>query len=211
MKDMRAVNRFVGVALTIGLFAACADEVTAPSPEPSEETSVESSDESLAVKGPPPDVSGAWTWNNVESIRMPTHIAVMVGINPEGPNTLARCESAGSMTLLQAGSSFEGIAHKTSNSCVTKGGQTFQQPGTVFSVVDGQVRGQQLRFSFESFLVRPCPHRAVIRDVVGGLAVALDGTGRCILPGHPQSESPLTPDPPPGGTSVTLNWEAERP
>lgn len=211
MSNMGAVTRFAGLALTIGLFAACADDVTAPSPEPSEETSVESSDEALTVNGPPPDVSGAWNWNNVESIRMPTHIAAMVGVNPEGPNTLARCESAGSMTLLQAGSSFEGIAHKTSNSCVTKGGQTFQQPGTVFSIVDGQVRGGQLSFSFESFLVRPCPHRAVIRDVGGGLAVALSGTGRCILPGHPQSESPLAVDPPPGGTSVTLSWEAVRP
>lgn len=211
MRSMGAVTRFAGLALTIGLFAACADDVTAPSPETSEATFVESSGEALAFHGTAPDVSGAWNWTSIESIRMPTHVAAMVGVNPEGPNTLARCQSAGSMTLLQTGSSFEGTALKTSNSCVTKGGQTFQQPGTVFSIVDGQVLGQQLRFSFESFLVRPCPHRAVIGDVVGGLAGSLDGTGRCILPGHPQSESPIAADPPPGGTSVTLSWEAVRP
>lgn len=43
------------------------------------------------------------------------------------------------------------------------------------------------------------------------MAGALSGMGRCMLLGHPQSESPLSMDPPPGGTSKTLSWEAVRP
>ncbi len=157
------------------------------------------------------DVSGAWTWTSVEVLRMPTHVAAMVGIDPEGPNTHARCESAGSMTLAQTGAAFEGTATREANACLTRGGQSFQQPGVALWVSDGRITGGSVRFSFATATVTPCPHQAVISSEEGGLATALRGRGRCVIPGHPLSESPIVLDPPPGGTSTTLVWEAARP
>ena len=157
-----------------------------------------------------PDVSGTWNWSNEERLRMPPFVAGLVGIVPEGPNTHARCESLGSMTLSQSGDTFDGNATKSFNSCVTKGGQLFQQPGAVFQI-EGRIAGMTMDFSFSTPTVAPCPHHAVISANENGVAVALSGTGHCILPGHPQSESSLAQDPPPGGTSKTISWEAVRP
>ncbi|HSJ63577.1 MAG TPA: hypothetical protein VK922_06660 [Gemmatimonadaceae bacterium] len=50
----------------------------------------------------------------------------------------------------------------------------------------------------------------VITDESGGVATGFSGTGRCVLPGHPQSESIVPADPPPGGTSKTLRFDAWR-
>lgn len=196
------ISATVIAAAAIGIALACADTTTAPPLEPREAQ--------LSVEAPSLDIGGVWNWSNLESIRMPPEVANMVGVVPEGPNTHARCESSGFMNVTQTGSTFEGIAFKSSNSCTTKGGQSFQQAATVLSIANGRIGGRQLEFSFESFIIRPCPHRAVV-EVAEGVAVALHGSGRCILPGHPQSESPLAIDPPPGGTSVTLEWEARRP
>jgi hypothetical protein len=163
-----------------------------------------------------PDLDGGdWSWSSVERLRLPEDFVLamgpLLGIVPEGENTHALCESAGSMTLVQTGTTFEGTAVKEFNSCETTGGQIFQQPSVNFFVVDGRIRGNSVYFSFESATVKPCPHQVVITETDGDSVVGLSGTGRCILPGHPQSESPVSLDPPPGGTSKTLNWEASRP
>jgi hypothetical protein len=114
------------------------------------------------------------------------------------------------MTLVQTNERFSGSASRTSNSCRTAGGQTFQQPEAALQVTDGSVRGVSAHFSINSMNVRPCPHRVTIAADRQGVGQSLSGTGHCVLPGHPQSESPLALDPPPGGTSVTLVWEAVR-
>lgn len=163
-----------------------------------------------------PDLAGNdWSWSNVEKLRLPLEFlagpGAGLGIVPEGENTHAICESSGSMTLVQAGAMFEGVAMKETNACETTGGQMFQQPGEVFAIANGRINGNSAHFSFQSPTVKPCPHQVVITDVDNGRVTGLSGTGRCILPGHPQSESPFVQDPPPGGTSKTLNWEASRP
>jgi hypothetical protein len=160
--------------------------------------------------GTPPDVSGAWNWSRVEVLRMPPFVAGLVNIVPEGPNTHARCVSSGTLLLVQTGSSFSGTATKTANACTTHGGQAFEQPGIQFQIVDGHISGHSVQFSVEEPIVAPCPHRAVI-SFEAGVPSALNGTGRCVLPGHPQSSSPLPLEPPPGGTSTTISWNAVRP
>jgi hypothetical protein len=164
----------------------------------------------VVLPASPADLSGAWNWSRSEILRMPPLVAALVGIVPEGSNTHARCESSGTLLLVQAGSSFSGTATKTANACTTNGGQTFVQPGNQFQIVDGRISGNSVHFSIEEPIVAPCPHRAVIA-VEAGVPSALNGTGRCVLPGHPQSTSPLPFDPPPGGTSTTINWSAIRP
>ena len=54
-----------------------------------------------------------------------------------------------------------------------------------------------------------CPYHATI-SMEGGQAVSLNGSGRCIEPGHPLSGIPLDP-PDQAGASPTINWEAVRP
>ena len=203
---MRASLLLSGTAAL--LLAGCT--MTPAGSEPQSLTTLPPTAASAVQPGSPPDLSGAWNWSNVEVLRMPTFVAMMVGIKPEGLNTQARCESAGTMTLVQTGASFSGSAARTFNACETKGGQTFQQPGTAFQVSNGRITGSSIRFSFDSPPVTPCPHQAVISAVEGGIAGALIGTGRCIVPGHPQSDSPLQLDPPPGG-SKTIEWTATRP
>lgn len=163
-----------------------------------------------AIASTPIDISGTWTWSNEEIVKFPPFVAAMLGIAPEGPNTHARCESEGDMTLNQTGSTFAGQAIKTFNQCVTKGGQVFQQPSSQLFVQDGAIQGNNLSFSFASATVRPCPHSATASGPPGGVAVSLTGTGHCYLPGHPRSESPNVL-PPPGGTTKTVRWEATRP
>jgi hypothetical protein len=161
-----------------------------------------------------PDVSEAWNWTRVEHLTMPAWVAQFVaGIVPEGPVTQAYCESAGTMNLSQSGATFSGPAAQTWISCVTKGGHEFQPPGwdLEIAVVDGRMKGSSIQFSFNSATPAPCPHHGVISAVTGGKATALSASGRCFVPGHPKSESPIVLLPPPAGTSKTLAWEAVRP
>jgi hypothetical protein len=157
------------------------------------------------------DLSGAWLWSNVEELSFPPFIALMLGIMPEGDLTRARCESSGTMTIVQTGASFDGMAEKLTNDCMTDGGQPFTQPGTTFAITDGRVTGGSIHFSFESAMVAPCPHQARITAVDDDAAVALSGRGRCVLPGHPRSQSPIQMEPPPQGSSRTTSWGASRP
>lgn len=204
-------TRGVAALLAIGFLASCSSEdltgvADRAGANPSEVTGA-----SLA------DISGEWNWRNEEILSFPPFIAAMLGVVPEGPeghNTRARCESAGTMTLVQSGDTFTGTATKTFNDCETKGGQSFNQPGAFLLISDGRITGRSLQFSFTgSVTVTPCPHHAVVSAVDNGVAVALSGTGRCILPDHPQSESPFQQDPQTdkGGLSKTLSWEAVRP
>lgn len=159
------------------------------------------------------DVSGDWNWSDVSHLTLPVFVAELTGIEPEGPITHARCEAAGTMTLTQTGTSFGGVAMTNFQQCVTLGGQVFSSPdaGLPKAVGDGRIRGASVRFSFSNVVVTPCPYHAVISGVQDGVARALRGGGRCVVPGHPQSESPVMLDPPPGGTSKTLRWVAVRP
>lgn len=156
------------------------------------------------------DLDGDWTWTSEEHLTFPDWVAVAIfGIQPEGPTMSARCENEGTMSLDPSGPGFTGELLFTAHECVTRSGQTFQDPGAFVprEIVDGILSGRSLRMLVDSPLV-DCELHAVIGDAVGGLAVALDGGGRCIVPGHPQSE--LSVPPPPAGTSKILHWNAVR-
>jgi hypothetical protein len=209
---MMRLPRLLAVVLGLALLAGCSDDgVTGVWEGPTEpHAGLQSSHVTAASTF---DISGTWSWSEVSQLRMPTFVAEdLVGIDAEGPMTHARCEAAGTMTLVQTGGSFSGMAMTNFQQCVTRGGQVFSSPdaGLPKVVADGQIRGASLSFSFSNFVVTPCLYHAVI-SAEDGSAGGLKGTGRCILPGHPQSESPVEMDPPPGGTSKALSWEAVRP
>jgi hypothetical protein len=208
--NMSQSRTLLALALVAALLPACSDlNPVGVEPESAEPQSIAQASRAA------PDLSGAWNWRNEETLRMPRWfveaMGPVLGITPEGENTHAHCESSGTMTLAQTGIEFEGTATKTFNACETTGGQTFKQPGVAIQVADGVIRGRSTHFSFQTATVRPCPHHAVVSEVQDGVVVALTGAGRCVLPGHPQSDSPINLDPPPGGTSTTLSWEASRP
>jgi hypothetical protein len=167
-----------------------------------------------ANAGPTPDLGGSWNWSSEEHLTFPAWVAATVfGFTPseiEGPIMSARCENAGTMTLVQADGTFTGVLTRTMHQCVTKGGQPFQDPGAFGSVAiaDGQIRGRSVHF-LRAGVMLDCPRYGVISEVEGGVAIAMKGTGRCIVPGHPKSRVPL--DPPPAGTSKALSWHAVRP
>jgi hypothetical protein len=159
--------------------------------------------------GMPIDISGAWDLSRTHQVTAPDWVAELIfGIEPEGPVTLFRCVSSGSMNLTQAGGGFAGTAAWTSNLCETKGGQVFSA-GFPPITIEGEIRGGSVRFDWTEAGMLICPHEGVIMEVEGATAVHLSGTGRCVLPGHPLSPVPL--DPPPAGTSKTLGWDAVRP
>lgn len=194
-------------AVGLALLAGCSnDAITGIPHETSTEPRV-----SAAAHAAIQSVDGEWNWSSVEEVAFPPFLAAMLGVVPEGHLTRARCESSGPMTLQQSGTLFEGTAEKSTNICMTTGGQPFTQPATLFTITDGKLAGKTLHFSFSSATVTPCPHRAIVTAADAGVAVALSGKGRCILPGHPRSESPLSLDPPPQGQSRTVAWEAVRP
>jgi hypothetical protein len=151
-----------------------------------------------------------WNWSNVEILAISEAVAILLNIPPEGALTHATCTSSGTMNLTQTGATFDGDAIRTANSCTTKGGWPFFQPGTGFTISEGRITGGSASFSFSSPFVSPCPHHVVI-STQAGRAVALSGTGHCILPGHPQSDvqAPF-PTEPPRGLSKTVEWKAWR-
>ncbi len=207
---MRLTNCLAGGV--IALSAACSPLAPAGTETDSPLASVSGGSSNIGP-GQPLDLSGAWTWSREEHLTIPDWVAMFViGIQPEGPVTQARCEGSGTMTLEQTGATFTGTATESSHQCVTSGGQAFQAPGFAdpILIADGRIHGRSIRFSFSSPTVTPCPHHAVISAVDNGLALALDGTGQCFVPGHPKSESPIALPPPPGGTSKTLTSRATR-
>jgi hypothetical protein len=158
-----------------------------------------------------PHISGTWNWRRDVQLTAPAWVAELIfGIQPEGPITHMRCESFGTMELNQAGATFSGTAERTTITCETKGGQVFAPSHPIITIADGTIRGQSIHYMLleDSMLILPCPNHGVISQLQGTTASRIKGTGRCIIPGHPQSPVPL--DPPPAGTSKTLSWEAWR-
>jgi hypothetical protein len=162
------------------------------------------------------DIGGQWTVQRVAQLTAPEWVAVAIfGIEPEGPVTHFRCETVAGMSLTQNGREFTGTAswdaaenpaHHTT--CETRGGQVFARPSPAITI-HGHLNGRSLAFDWvEDGGFLTCPHRGVIVQAQDGTATQLRATGRCIVPGHPQSPVPL--DPPPGGTSKVLQWEASR-
>jgi hypothetical protein len=113
------------------------------------------------------------------------------------------------MTLTQSGSSFSGTATQASE-CRTRGGQVFSPPvfPPILDVAEGTIEGRSVHMLFGAGDIN-CPYHATI-SMEGGQAVSLNGSGRCIEPGHPLSGIPLDP-PDQAGASPTINWEAVRP
>ena len=207
-----ACRKIAGVLIlcaAVPALAGCSGtSPTDPQPEAGgpEVASVSSSAQAAMVV----DLVGSWIWTSEEHLTFPAFVAeVIIGIQPEGPNTTARCSNVGTMTLIQSGASFTGTANRTAHECVTKGGQVFQDPGAFapIAIEGGEIRGRSVRFLFTGQL--DCPHHGSLSNVQNGVATALKGGGRCIIPGHPESGAPL--DPPPLGTSKTLDWQALRP
>lgn len=149
------------------------------------------------------DVDGSWSFTRVVQLTAPEWVARDVfGVEPEGPMTHIRCETDGSMEIVQSGTTFSGMA-AMDNSCRTHGGQVYERVVSDILIVDGLIRGRSLEWTFieDGFLI--CPHHAVL-----AVAGTMQGTGRCIVPGHPQS--PLPVPPPPAGTSKTTSFTAWR-
>jgi hypothetical protein len=169
---------------------------------------------SAIVTGSSPDVSGSWNWSGAGHLTVPSaDVERLLGILPEGPITHLRCESTGTMELSQTGPGFSGLATRNTSRCETGGGRVLELPSATFPntlpVVDGLITGRAVHFLLGAVAGVGCPHNGAIQDVVEGAATELRATGRCIIPGHPQS--PVPRDPPPGGTSHDTSFVATRP
>jgi hypothetical protein len=201
----------LALALAAALFSGCSNAtpegIEASPIAPGSFTAGLSSNAAPAV----PDISGTWNWRRDVQLTAPTWAAELIfGIQPEGPITHMRCESFGTMELNQAGATFSGTAVRETITCETKGGQVFAPAHPAITIADGTVSGQSIHYTLveHSMVMIPCPNRGVISQLHGTTATRMGGTGRCLVPGHPQSPVPL--DPPPAGTSKTLSWEAWR-
>lgn len=200
---MSRIGSLIIVALVPGGLIGCtADEVAGPAAaDPARSILSEAS-------GSPADISGAWDLSRELQVTAPDWVAESVfGIEPEGPVTVFRCISSGSMTLVQVGSEFSGTASWTSNDCESLGGQVFSA-GFPPITIDGRISGRSVQLDWTEAGMLVCPHHATMQDIDDQVAGRLQGTGRCILPGHPRSPVPL--DPPPAGTSNTFEWVAVR-
>lgn len=210
------------LAVALAALTACADGSPVDLP-PSGETHLTSGaaagSRAVVDSRAAADVAGEWNWEKTEILRFPRWVVEQVinplpgpDVEPEGPNTHARCSSGGTMTLTQDGDSFEGPMTTEFGGCVTRGGQSFLGPaaGLPQSLFDGRIRGSNLSFSVGNLVVTPCPLHAVITTSEGGVATAFNGGGHCLIPGHPHTGSVMDVDPPPGGTSVTSSFDAWR-
>jgi hypothetical protein len=140
------------------------------------------------------DLSGSWTWtaDRITTI-FPPLIAEILGIQPEGGAvTHATCEASGTMNLAQTRDTFQGTATQASL-CTTLGGQQIVSPfPSTIEIVDGRITGRSIHFLFDP----ECPFQAAV-SVSDGIAVALDGTGKCAPELHP-------------GLLKTVSWRATR-
>jgi hypothetical protein len=152
------------------------------------------------------DLSGGWTFAREVKITAPPWVAELVfGVEPEGSVTHIRCADTGSMTLEPDGTGFSGMAWRLEGTCETAGGQVFPMAPSLIQIADGSVRGRSAHFDWVEDGYLRCPYHAVLS---GGGLEHLAGTGRCIVPGHPQS--PVPANPPPAGTSKTVSFSAWR-
>lgn len=134
------------LVLAVALLIGCSDAApTAPD---------------LAQAQPVPDVSGTWEWSEVTHIRAtPFAAEVVFGVTPEGPVTHFTCPSSGTLTVVQSGATFSGTSTQNPSLCTTQGGQTAPGPfPPTLDLVDGELRGRSLRFSFDAGAF-PCHYR----------------------------------------------------
>jgi hypothetical protein len=169
---------------------------------------------SAVVTSAVPDVSGSWNWSGAGHLTIPaSDVERLLGIEPEGPITHLRCEATGTMEVSQAGTVFNGSATRSTSRCETGGGRVLALPTATFPetlrIAEGLIEGRAVHFLFGAVAGLGCPHNGAIQNVVEGVATELRATGRCIIPGHPQS--PVPRDPPPAGTSHDTSFVATRP
>jgi hypothetical protein len=150
------------------------------------------------------DVTGTWTYERELKLTLPPWAAELVfGLVPEGPVTHMACSGTGTLELVGDGASFSGTVASGPGECTTRGGQVPASGGaSSVVIVDGVVHGHSISFTWLEDGYLPCPYQAVVSGDV------MSGTGRCIIPGHPQS--PVPANPPPGGTSKTVSFRATR-
>ena len=153
-------------------------------------------------------LAGTWNWSETVVLHLPEGFLPLFGIASEGPMTMATCHDFGTLVITQSGAAFSGTATQTAV-CETRGGQVFVPPvfPPAFEVSDGQFTGRSFRMLFPGGEV-PCPYNGLVAAEAGGVATELRGTGRCLVPGHPQNPLGV---PPPGSPTKTVTWQATRP
>ena len=209
---MRLILRLMSTLGTL-LLMACANGDRAPL-APSATYPTVFNQLSAIVSSSVPDVSGTWLWDGGGHITVPASVVErLFGIEPEGPITHLRCETSGTMELVQTGATFSGVATRTAGSCTTGAGLAFVPPPaawpTSLPVAEGQITGRGVHFLLGTIAGLGCPHNGAISNVEAGRATELTANGRCIVPGQPSSPAPL--DPPPLGTSHDTSFVARRP
>jgi hypothetical protein len=208
----------LGIA-TLPLVACTGDDPAlhrpaAVSPVAPTASAVAPSTQSAVVASAVPNLSGAWNWQGAGHLTVPaSDVQRLFGIEPEGPVTHLRCEGAGTMQLVQSGTTFSGLATRTFASCETGAGHVFVPPPSAGSnslpVAEGLITGRAVHFLLGGVAGLGCPHNGSIKDVEAGSATEIRANGRCIIPGHPKS--PVPRDPPPAGTSHDTSFVATRP
>jgi hypothetical protein len=202
---MSASRTVLRLTLHVGLAAlatACADPVLGPPAEEASTSRLASQSASVAA-----DIGGQWVTSGEYVIHLAGDAALLFGVQPEGPRTHLSCEFTGTFTIVQSGSTFGG-SYTESGHCETAGGQT-----TAVTVggelVGGTIHGRSVHFALLEIGGVPveCPQQGAIVEIEGGIAQRLQGSGRCIEPGHPKSI--LDVPPPRLGPNRQL-WEATR-
>jgi hypothetical protein len=197
-----------GIGIAALLSIGCQSD-TRPGFEPG---AIPQAGSSAAHAGAPVDVTGTWAWSSTELLTLPPFVAEFIfGIQPEGPVTQLRCDTSGTMTLDGDERTFSGSTTQAPT-CRTGRGVVFVSPPAAtppaLQVVDGSLNGHSIKFTLVDDEFTSCSFNGVITDFDQGVATGLRATGRCIIPGHPKSPAPL--DPPPAGTSKTIQWTATR-
>ncbi|HEX6309002.1 MAG TPA: hypothetical protein VFZ69_12485 [Longimicrobiales bacterium] len=190
---MKHADRLAAIALCLTA-AACGDTAGPTGPD---EVTVSGSAVYAA------DAGGSWTFQRELVLTAPEWVAALVfGIQPEGSVTHIECADAGTLHLVQTGAALSGSATITGGTCTTRGGQAFTMPQPGIVIPEGTVAGTSVRFVWVEDGYLPCTYHLVLSGT------SLDGTGRCVVPGHPQS--PVPADPPPAGTSKVVSFSATR-
>jgi hypothetical protein len=134
-----------------------------------------------------PDISGAWTWNELVIVTAPgSVIAGLFGIQIEGPIMHMTCQSGGGLTIQQSGESFTGSADQQW-SCISSGGQSAAQgPFPPTFGISGEIAGRSLHFTADVGQGVSCSYRGDVR-VSNDTASSFHTTGGCDvpLPFHP--------------------------